>query len=942
MSYSWFFDDGTPATPFSSSPTVTHTFARPGIYYVTVTASSEGNPAQSQTFTQMVHLPLTANRPAVSSNIVFDRGGNGRLWVANQDNNSVSVFAADTNAKLAEIAVGQGPRTLAIAPNGNVWVANKHAATISVINPVTLSVTQTLALPYASQPFGIAFSPTGGYAFVALEAGGSLLKLDAATGIVLGSTPVGRNARHVSVNAEGTAVYVSRFITPPLPGENTAQVQPGAAGGEVLVVDASSLTVSKVITLRYSDKPDFEIQGSGVPNYLGAVTLSPDGLTAWVPSKQDNIPRGTLRSGANLNFQNTVRAIASRVDLGTGSEDLDSRVDLDNASLASAAAFDPYGNYLFVALETSREIAVVDAHGRYEIFRFTAGRAPQGLGDFGRWSPALREQLHGSHGGRVRPVASARARRIQRARAGHAECGELGCARAQVLKGKQLFYDARDTRLARDAYMSCAACHNDGGTDGRTWDLTGMGEGLRNTTSLRGRAGTSQGFLHWSANFDEVQDFEAQIRTLAGGSGLMSDADFTTGTRSQPLGLAKTGVSADLDALAAYVTSLSTFANSPMRNADGSMTAAAIAGREVFRAANCAQCHGGAAFTISASANLKDIGTLKPASGGRLGGALTGIDVPTLRDVWATAPYLHDGSAPTLAAAITAHAGVSLGGSDLANLVAYVEQIGAQEASAPIPNRLPVLNNPGNQSGYTGTAVTIPLSATDADGDTLTYSAGGLPAGVTIATTTGLITGTPTTAGNYQVSVTASDGRASVSQLFTWTLTVRDTTAPVRPSTFTAAVTNGRPALTWSAATDNIAVTGYILYRSTNGTQGSEVARVSAATRTWTDTSFQEKVKYTYSLKAVDAAGNSSALTPLRSVTPSQAPTTPTLSISLSNGDPRLGWTAATDNVAVTGYIIYRSTSGRQRLGSGAHHFAQLDRYHRPFRPAVLLQRSRV
>ena len=33
---------------------------------------------------------------------------------------------------------------------------------------------------------------------------------------------------------------------------------------------------------------------------------------------------------------------------------------------------------------------------------------------------------------------------------------------AQVLKGKQFFYDARDTRLSRDAYMSCASCHNDG------------------------------------------------------------------------------------------------------------------------------------------------------------------------------------------------------------------------------------------------------------------------------------------------------------------------------------------------------------------------------------------------------------------------------------------------------------------------------------------------
>ena len=76
------------------------------------------------------------------------------------------------------------------------------------------------------------------------------------------------------------------------------------------------------------------------------------------------------------------------------------------------------------------------------------------------------------------------------------------------------------------------------------------------------------------------------------------------------------------------------------------------------------------------------------------------------------------------------------------------------------------------------------------------------------------------------------------------------------------------------------------------------------------DASFQEKVRYTYSLKAFDAAGNLSALTALRSVTPSQAPTTPVLSVALSNGDPRLSWTASTDNVAVAGYIVYRSNTG--------------------------------
>jgi hypothetical protein len=81
------------------------------------------------------------------------------------------------------------------------------------------------------------------------------------------------------------------------------------------------------------------------------------------------------------------------------------------------------------------------------------------------------------------------------------------------------------------------------------------------------------------------------------------------------------------------------------------------------------------------------------------------------------------------------------------------------------------VTNPGNQAATVNTAVSLQVSATDsASGQTLTYSATGLPAGLSISTN-GLITGTPTTAGSYPVTVTAKDTTgATGSAAFTWTV----------------------------------------------------------------------------------------------------------------------------------------------------------------------------
>lgn len=81
------------------------------------------------------------------------------------------------------------------------------------------------------------------------------------------------------------------------------------------------------------------------------------------------------------------------------------------------------------------------------------------------------------------------------------------------------------------------------------------------------------------------------------------------------------------------------------------------------------------------------------------------------------------------------------------------------------------MTNPGVQLTAIGTAVSLQIHATDSGGSTLTYTATGLPAGLAINASTGLVTGKPTTSGNTTVKVTATDAvGASAWVSFTWTI----------------------------------------------------------------------------------------------------------------------------------------------------------------------------
>ncbi len=686
LSYSFDFGDGSPPTPFSPSSSVAHTYTSPNRYTVTGYVT-DGSETASTIITQIVHLPVTTARPAASAQILYD-ASRGKVWNVNPDSNTVARVDGTALTKDFEVAVGAEPRSLALRPGqAEVWVVSEGSDQLHVLSAATGTVLQALALPRGTRPMGIAFAPDGSAAYVTYMGLGLLARWDPALRSVTGTLDVGPHPRALAISADSARVFVGRFIS------QVAPFNPGSEVGEVREVSAATLTLTRTLTLAHDTTPDTESSGRGTPNYLVQMAISPDGQRLWVPSKKDNVDRGLFRDGLTPGQDSTVRSIVSKINLVSGAEDLAGRKDVDDHELPHGVDFSPAGDLAFIAYQGNNEVRVFNAYTNATVASIVPGTelAPQDLVVTPNGTRLFVMNFMSRSVSAFDIAGLVQGTSTTAVSLGAVDTVATELLSAQVLQGKRIFYNAADTRMTAQGYISCAACHLDGGQDGRVYDFTNRGEGLRNNIQLQGKGGVGQGNVHWTGNFDEIQDFELDIRNAFGGTG------FIAGTPNASLGAPNAGRSTDLDALAAYVSSLSGVGKSPHRNADGTLTAAGAAGKALFQALQCAACHSGAQFADSKAGTtgllLHNVGTIKVSSGQRLGQPLTGFDTPSLRGLWGTGPYLHDGSAATLLEVLTTQNPAGLHGAtglltalERDQLVAYLRQIDDDEPAAiPVP-----------------------------------------------------------------------------------------------------------------------------------------------------------------------------------------------------------------------------------------------------------------
>ena len=547
------------------------------------------------------------------------------MAAVNPDSDSITLVDALGLRLIKEIAVGDEPRTLAFTPDSRlVLVANRGSANVSVVAVEDFS--RVADIPVGPMPYGVVTD--GRRAFVSEFALGNIGIIDL--------------ARQTLVERVKVAPFPAglAFETDSQDGHSREGrlLATHFFSGQVSTIDVSTLTVTAIASTEEET------------NLSQSIVVSSDGMKAYLPQTVSNA------TNTDLSFDTTVLPVVNVLDLSEHILLSGQRIAIDAvdqpASIPFAAVVSPDGGRLYVVHAGSDNLSVIDLAANQGLANISVGANPRGIAITPDGSTLF-----------VNNVLDGTMSIIDAGTFTYIETIDLTAIplAADLLLGKRIFNSASSPALTTDRWISCASCHFDAGMDTRTWE--GFADGPRNTPALFGVGQTLPN--HWSGDFDELQDVELTIRAVQFGTGLIpSDAHDSLGT-------AHAGSSSDLDALAAYLDSIEV-PPSPY----GSDRERINAGGEKFTALGCQVCHTPPLFS---DLQLHDVGTGVPAKEKNSHGRGTNFDTPSLRGVWFTAPYFHDGSAATLRDVFTTgtthNISADISEQELQALIAYLRSL---------------------------------------------------------------------------------------------------------------------------------------------------------------------------------------------------------------------------------------------------------------------------
>jgi YVTN family beta-propeller protein len=621
----------------------------------------------------------------VSRTIALSADGTS-LWVVNTEADSVSQIEIATRTLKHETLLAPRapavdpltqrfdpavrPRAIALLESASkAYVAGQSANQVLVID--TQTATLLTAISVGAEPTAVVAASDGSAVYVVSHQAAIVSKIDPRTDTVIATLPIGEHPWGASLRANGSLLYVSHLL-----------LNPG-----ITVIDTSNFTLARFISLQDQpvDPSQNKLLPSGQVRGEYAVVPRPDNGELWVP----HLLLATVTPQPSLDFQSS--AFPTVTWLSPGGTAVDHRLLFRPSSLLTAPgsftdsvsgphdiAFTPDGKFALVAMAQSEDVMVFDATTGFEVglVRPTPSALLEGIVVDAAGTHAFL-QGRATHNVTVLDISETGGSAQVTVSGDPIECLSSDPMPSSLRRGLRLFYSSNSAAfpITQNFWLACASCHLEGQSDAVTWKFA---QGPRDTPSNAGGP-INTGFLFRQATRNDVTDYDLTIRTEQGGS-------YDRNNLTQQ---------SDLQALADFTNYAIPFPQNPNVRPDGGLTASQANGRSLF-ASKCASCHAGSFYTDSGNGNptlnldagpivLHDIGTCAVDAGfpDQPSTDIEGnarapcqFDTPTLRGIFATAPYFHDGSAATLDDAVRRiPSAASLSDSDRADLVAFLNTL---------------------------------------------------------------------------------------------------------------------------------------------------------------------------------------------------------------------------------------------------------------------------